>query len=185
MARSYKDIGIYGVLIHRQGFPSGSAGKESACNAGDLGSIPGLGRSPGEGNGNPLQCSWLGNPRGGGAWWAAVYGVAQSPTRLKQLSSSSSSKSYIGLLRPFSWQRICLQCGRPGFNPWFGKIPWKRKWQPTPVFLPGESHGQRSLVGYSPRGHREVDTTERLTQQVIYRQNSQKVKFTSLLCVQF
>ena len=46
--------------------------------------------------------------------------------------------------------------------PWVGKIPWRRKWQPTPVFLPGESHGQRSLVGYSPRGHKESDTTERL-----------------------
>ena len=38
-------------------------------------------------------------------------------------------------------------CGRPGFNPWVGKIPWRRKWQPTPAFLPGESHGQRSLEG--------------------------------------
>ena len=42
------------------------------------------------------------------------------------------------------------------------KIPWRRKWQPTPVFLPGESHGRRSLVGYSPQGRRESDTTERL-----------------------
>ena len=49
--------------------------------------------SIGEGNGNPLQCSCLENPRDGGAWWAAVYGVAQSRTRLKQLSSSSSSSS--------------------------------------------------------------------------------------------
>ena len=48
----------------------------------------------GEGNGNPLQCSCLGNPRDGGAWWAAVYGVAQSQTRLKRLSSSSSSSTY-------------------------------------------------------------------------------------------
>ena len=46
------------------------------------------------------------------------------------------------------------QCGKPGFDPWVGKIPWTRKWQPTPVFLPGGSHGQRSLVGYSPRGRR-------------------------------
>ena len=45
-----------------------------------------------------------------------------------------------------------------------GKILWRRKWQPTPVFLPGESHGQRSLVGYSPGGHKELDTTEQLTQ---------------------
>ena len=42
---------------------------------------------------------------------------------------------------------------------WVGKIPWRRKGQPTPVFLPGESHGQRSLVGYGPRGHKESDTT--------------------------
>jgi len=41
---------------------------------------------------------------------------------------------------------------RLGFNPWVGKIPWRREWLPTPVFLPGEYHGQRSLVGYSPRG---------------------------------
>ena len=49
-----------------------------------------------------------------------------------------------------------------GFNPWVGKIPWRRKWRPTPVFLPGKSHGRRSLVGYSPWGHKESDTTERL-----------------------
>ena len=71
------------------GFPGGSAGKESICNAGDLGLIPGPVRSPGEGNGNPLQCSCLENPRDGEAWWAAVYGVAQSRTRLKRLSGSS------------------------------------------------------------------------------------------------
>ena len=45
--------------------------------------------------------------------------------------------------------RICLQCGRPGFSPWVGKTPWRREWQPTPVFLPGEFHGQSSLAGYS------------------------------------
>ena len=45
-------------------------------------------------------------------------------------------------------------------DPWVRKIRWRRKWQPTPVFLPGESHGQRSLVGYSPQGHKELDTTE-------------------------
>ena len=49
---------------------------------------------------------------------------------------------------------------RCGFNPWVGKIPWRREWQPTPVVLPGESHGQRSLAGYSPWGHKESDTTE-------------------------
>ena len=59
-------------------FPGGLDGKASAYNAGDPGSIPALGGSPGEGNGNPLQCSCLENPRGGGAWWAAIYGVTQS-----------------------------------------------------------------------------------------------------------
>ena len=52
---------------------------------------------------------------------------------------------------------------RPGFNPWIGKISWRRAWQPTPVFLPGESHGQRSLAGYSPGHHRKLDTAERST----------------------
>ena len=47
-------------------------------------------------------------------------------------------------------------------DPWVRKIPWRRRWQPTPVFLPGESHGRRSLVGYSPRGGKELDMTERL-----------------------
>ena len=49
---------------------------------------------------------------------------------------------------------------RCGFHPWVGKIPWRRAWQPTPVFSPGESHGQRSLVDYSPWDHKELDTTE-------------------------
>ena len=57
---------------------------------------------------------------------------------------------------------ICLQSGRPGFNPWVGQIPWRRKWQPTPVLLPGKSHGQRSLAGCSPWGCKESDMTERL-----------------------
>ena len=57
------------------------------------------------------------------------------------------------------WQSVCLQCGRPGFDPWVWKIPWRRKWQPTPVLLPGKSHEWRSLVGYSPWGA-ESDTTE-------------------------
>ena len=55
---------------------------------------------------------------------------------------------------------ICLQCRRPRFDPWVGKIPWRRKWQPTPVFLPGKSHGWWSLVGYCPWGPKESDMTE-------------------------
>ena len=61
-------------------FPGGSNGKASACNAGDPGLSPGSGRSPGEGNGNPLQYSYLENPMDGGAWWATVLGVIKSQT---------------------------------------------------------------------------------------------------------
>ena len=56
---------------------------------------------------------------------------------------------------------------RHGFDPWVGKIPWRRKWQPTPVLLPGEFHRQRSLVGYSPWSLKELDTTEQLTHRHI------------------
>ena len=64
------------------GFPGGSDSKESACNAGDPSSVPGLGRSPGEGNGNPLQYSCLDNPMDRGAWRAIVHGLAKSQTQL-------------------------------------------------------------------------------------------------------
>ena len=63
-------------------FPGSSAGKESACNAGYLGSIPGLGRSPGGGHGNPLQYSCLENPMDRVAWWPTVHGVTKSWTQL-------------------------------------------------------------------------------------------------------
>ena len=68
------------------GFPGGSDGKASACNAGDPGSIPGLGRSPGEGNGNPLQYSCLENPMDGGAWQATVHVVTKSQTQLSDFT---------------------------------------------------------------------------------------------------
>ena len=54
-------------------------------------------------------------------------------------------------------------CRRHGIDPWVRKIPWSRKWQPTPVFLLGKPHGQRSLAGYSPQGHKESDMTEQLS----------------------
>ena len=63
------------------GFPGGSDGKESACNVEDPGSIPGTGRFPGEGNGNPLQYSCLENPKDTAAWWATVHGVTKSQTQ--------------------------------------------------------------------------------------------------------
>ena len=59
-------------------------------------------------------------------------------------------------------KKIHLRCRRPGFDPWIGKILWRREWQPSPVFLPGKPPGQRSLVGCSPRGRKDSDKTERL-----------------------
>ena len=108
------------ICLAYQGFPDGSVGKESACNAGDSGSIPGSGRFTGERIGYPLQYSWA--------------------SLVAQLV------------------RICLQYGRPGFDPWVGKIPWRRKRLPTPVFWPREFHGL-----YSPWGHKESDMTEWLS----------------------
>ena len=88
---------------------------------------------------------------------------------------------------------------RCGFDPWIGKIPWRRKWQPIPVFLTGESHEQRSLAGNSPSGHRELDTTEQLSMHTHEPEKVQtwegskpfwlsfstyEVKWKSLTCVQ-
>ena len=64
------------------------------------------------------------------------------------------------LPRYLSGKELAYQCRRQGFDPWVRKIPWRREWLPTPVFLSGEFHEQRSLVGYSPWGHKESDTTE-------------------------
>ena len=75
-------------LLHCKGFPGGSDGKVSACNAGDPDSILGFGRYPGEGNGNPLQYSCLENSMDGGAWWATIQGVAKSWTQLSGFISA-------------------------------------------------------------------------------------------------
>ena len=83
-----------------------------------------------EGNGTPLQYSCLENPMDGGPWWAAVRGVAEGQTRL-------SDFTFI-----------------------FTFLHWRRKWQPTPVFLPGEPQGRGSLVGCHLWGRTESDTTE-------------------------
>ena len=69
----------------------------------------------------------------------------------------------VGLPSWFRWWSICLQSERPRFGHWISKIPWRREWLPTPIFLPGETHGQRNLEGYRPQGRKESHTTERLT----------------------
>ena len=120
------------VVVHTV-FPGGSDGKESTCSAGDPGSIPGLGKSPGEGNGTPLQYSCLENPG------------TEEPGRLQSMGSLRVGHDWATSLSLSTFMR------------------WRRKWQPTPVFLPGESHGRRSLVGCSPWGRTESDMTERLS----------------------
>ena len=67
--------------------------------------------------------------------------------------------SSTGLPLWIKWKRACLQWRRPRFDPWIRKVPWRKEWTLTPVFLPGEFHGHRSLVGYSPWGCKESDTT--------------------------
>ena len=92
---------------------------------------------------------------------------------------SKSSRNYQGMI--FVCQvgfpggsdskKIHLQCRRPGFNPWVWKIPWRRAWQSTLVFLPEESHGQQSLAGYNSWGHEESDTTEVTEYALISKEN--------------
>ena len=77
--------------------------------------------------------------------------------------SAAQAPGYFLLSWWLRWWRICLQCRRPGFNPWVGEIPWRKEWLPTPVFLPGGFHRQRSLGDYSPWGRKESDMNEKLT----------------------
>ena len=115
LSHTYKHIQEHNFKLK----PGGSTVKESAYNAGGVGSIPGLGRSPEEGNGNPLQCSCLENPSDGGAWWAAIYGVAQGQTRLKQFSSSSSSYYHGGS----DGKESACSAGYSGLIPGSGRSP--------------------------------------------------------------
>ena len=109
------------------------------------------------------------------AWHATIHGVAKSLTWLSDWTELKWRLSFyvhtiemlVSKPQTFLWLcrgcRICLRCRRPQFDPWVGKFLWRREWQPTLVFLPGEFHGQRSLVGFSPWGCKESAMTERLT----------------------
>ena len=96
-------------LTRYQGFPGGSGGKESTCNAGDLSSVPGSGRSSGEGNGYPLQYSCLENPMDRGAWWATIHRVANSGARLPWLSMYTWLIIFHGKCHKKRNQRIILK----------------------------------------------------------------------------
>ena len=142
-----------------KGFPNSLVGKQSACNAGDLGSIPGSGRSAGEGIGYPLQCS-----------------LSQCGYVL------TSNYCQFGLPSQLSQLRNCLQCRRPRFYSWVRKIPWRRAWQPTPVFLPGESHAQRSLVGCSPWGCKSRTRLSDSTTTTTQSPKGSGARLVGLLC---
>ena len=94
----------------------------------------------------------------------------EEPGRLQSMGSQRVRLHFLFLSMSFlggtnGKEPICQwsRQNRLGFSPWVGNIPWRRKWQPTSVLLPGKFHGQRSLVGYSPWGHKELDTTEQLS----------------------
>ena len=133
----------------------GSAGKESACNVGDVGLIPGWGRSAGEGKGYSLQYSGQENSMD-----YIVQGVAKSQTRLSDFHFLLFF--ILGFPDGSVGKESACRCRRPGFDPWVGKIPWRRERLLTPVVLPAEFHGQRSLVD-SKWGHKESDAIERPT----------------------
>ena len=103
-------------------FPGGSDSKGSAYNAGDLGSITGSGISPGEGNGNPLQCSCLENPMDGGAWKAAVHGVAEGRTQLNDFTFTfhfhALEKEMATHASVLAWR--IPRTGEPGWLPFMG-----------------------------------------------------------------
>ena len=131
--------------------------KSPPASAGNIGLIPGLGRSPGKGNCNPFQYSSLGNHIDRGTWWVTVHGV----TRVKHylVTKQQHVCVCVCIYRWLSGKELVCQCRRHKrhrFDPWVGKIPWKRKWQPIPVFLPGKFHGQRNLAGYSSWGHKRL-----------------------------
>ena len=90
------------------------------------------------------------------AWLAAIHGVTQSWTRLRDWTELNWTEGIPWWL--ISKESAC-QCKRCGFNSWVERILWKRKWQSTPVLLPRDSHGQTSLAGYSPWSHKELDRT--------------------------
>ena len=121
------------------GFPGGSYGKESACNVGDPGSIPGSGRSLGEGHGNPLQYSCLENPMDGGAWWAPIHGVekSQDTTELLTHSSVRCQRRHLVVLTATATATLLQSC--------LTLRPQRR--QPTRLPRPWDSPGKNTGVG--------------------------------------
>ena len=132
-----------------------------------MGLIPGSGRSPGGGHGNPLQYPCLKNYTGRGTWQATVHRIAKTRTWLKWPSTAQHSQRTASLELGFNLSFAtmthsdkestfqCRRCMRRGIDPWVGKISWSREWQPSQYScLKKQSHGQRSLAGCRPLGRR-------------------------------
>ena len=121
---------------------------------------------------SPSQDGWFGSstwdgfiscvlPLGAVVQWTACTTVPGNPAQQKRIQHKHQSNFIgwtitLGLPRWLSGEEFSCQCRRFRFNPWVMKIPWRRKWQPTPVYLPGKSLGQRSLASYSPWDHKKV-----------------------------
>ena len=146
------------------GFPGGTHGKEPSCQCGkcmkDVGLTPGSGRSPEGGHSNPLQYPCLENPMDRGPWWATVYMVTQSWTRLKQLNRCTHIHIYgFSVSSVIKNLPVGLISG-PGRSPGQGNG--------NPLQYSPESHGQRSLACYSPWGCKKSDTTQKLNNNNVY-----------------
>ena len=142
-------------LAEKSSLVAQTDGKVTTCNVGDMGLIPGLGTSTGEGGTDSILSGEFCEQRSLVGY--RPWGCKESDA-MERLSLSLGS-----FPRGSGGKEFACSVGDPGFDPCVGKIPWRRKWQPTPGFLPGESHGQRSPAGYSPWGLKESDTVERLT----------------------
>ena len=121
---------------HTLGFPYGSDGKESTCSARDPGSIPGSWRIPGEGNGYPLQCTCLENSMDRGVWQATILGITKESDMTEQLKLHFGAFQVALVVKNSSFNANDI---RDADSISVLGIPWRRLWQPTSVFLPGES----------------------------------------------
>ena len=129
----------------------------------------------------------LSNTYSGLAGWKKPSMMDQTPhmrttTKRSYLTGTESGTRKMGLPTWLSGRESACQCSRlrrRGFDSWVGKISRRRKRQPSPVFLPGEFHGQRSLVGYSPRGRKELDMTKRLSTHA----HTRKMKYMKCPCI--
>ena len=159
--------------------------KNPPAKSGDAGLISGLERSPRERNSTSFQYSCLGNPMDRGPWQVQSMGSQKSWTRLSDWTTQQPRYSHWSLplaqeapsnersLRKEKHKQIWKYNALLfttywiirdiGLIPGSGRSPWRRKWHPTPIFLPGKFHGHRSLMGYSPRGLKELDMTKRLS----------------------